>query len=155
MHSYDEIFSIIGGFGRYQKLLTVFMAWSSALFGIQNLMFNLIAYEPPHWCKIDNLQHLSYEEQKHLAIPWDSEEEEYSSCKMYDLAWENYTQDELKNLTVPDGTPTVECSQWIFNKEGFEETAVTEVCFYNLQFPFFFFLPLFFFLLTFFFFFFF
>ena len=62
-------------------------------------MVNVIAYTVPHWCYIPALSNLSYEDQKKIAIPFDSSEDEFSTCKMYDLNYNDLMDEELRNMS--------------------------------------------------------
>ena len=54
----------------------------------------------PHWCYVPRLANFSYEEQKQIAIPYDNDEDDYSTCEMYDINYDNLTDDMLRNLTT-------------------------------------------------------
>ena len=127
MKSYDDIFAVVGGFGKFQKIVTVIMSLSSVLSGLQNLLINFINVDPNHWCEIPGLLHLNATRLKELAIPWDDEEEKYSSCEMYDMNWDNYTHAELENFTTPMNASLKKCSAWVFDNRSFQTTMVIEV----------------------------
>ena len=127
MKSYDDVFAVVGGFGKFQKIVTVIMSLASVLYGIQHFLINLISFEPNHWCEVSSLLHLNSTKQRQLAIPWDKENSEYSSCEMFDINYDNYTQDELENFTRPMNASLKKCAAWVFDNSSFQSTMVTEV----------------------------
>lgn len=94
-----------------------------------------------HWCQIPRLENFSYDQQRYIAIPYDSdidaetdsedEEETYSRCYAFDLPYDNYTDQQLWNWNrsrdVPEDTTVVYCQSWVYEQSEFIETAVSKV----------------------------
>ena len=78
---------------------------------------------------VDDLDDLPWADQKRIAIPYDTAEEEYSQCTYYEWDYTNYTIEELcyeedfSNLT----RPTYECNTWEYNRTEFVDNPVSQV----------------------------
>jgi len=99
-----------------------------------------------HWCRVNELNTLPYEQQKYLAIPKDvgetnSEgtvhaEEQYSKCSMYAVNWtivderqlETWWNDSKHLLPVCNDTrryDVVPCSSWVYDQSQYTSTIVS------------------------------
>ena len=85
---FDEILTHIGGWGRFQYMLTLIYFPFNIFLGYILLSPILTLYTPDHWCLIPELSNFTLEERKSLAIPPDPEAADgYSSCKQYLVNW--------------------------------------------------------------------
>lgn len=88
INSFEDIFSHIGGFGKYQMFLFIVNCYINVMvvFCCFGQIFMTVA--PPHWCSapphLADLN-LTAEEIKDLTIPKDSVTGEYDKCHIYDV----------------------------------------------------------------------
>uniref|UniRef100_A0A182QEZ0 Major facilitator superfamily (MFS) profile domain-containing protein n=1 Tax=Anopheles farauti TaxID=69004 RepID=A0A182QEZ0_9DIPT len=126
---FDDLLPHVGEFGRYQKILFLLMipfAFFVAFVYFSQIFITLVPEE--HWCYVPELQHLSVEERRALAIPVDesvgadfttgvgdgSPPISYSKCTMYAV---NFTEVLANNIRKADPSwPTQPCrSGWEYN----------------------------------------
>uniref|UniRef100_A0AAG5DBR9 Major facilitator superfamily (MFS) profile domain-containing protein n=1 Tax=Anopheles atroparvus TaxID=41427 RepID=A0AAG5DBR9_ANOAO len=126
---FDDLLPHVGEFGRYQKILFLLMipfAFFVAFVYFSQIFITLVPEE--HWCYVPELQHLSVEERRALAIPIDeslagdfatgvgdgAETIVYSKCTMYAV---NFTEVLANNIRKPDPSwPTQPCRNgWEYN----------------------------------------
>ncbi|XP_035917129.1 organic cation transporter protein [Anopheles stephensi] len=126
---FDDLLPHVGEFGRYQKILFLLMipfAFFVAFVYFSQIFITLVPEE--HWCYVPELQHLSVEERRALAIPVDepfgsgldpgvgdgSEPISYSKCTMYAV---NFTEVLANNIRKADPSwPTQPCRNgWEYN----------------------------------------
>ncbi|XP_049290370.1 organic cation transporter protein [Anopheles funestus] len=126
---FDDLLPHVGEFGRYQKILFLLMipfAFFVAFVYFSQIFITLVPEE--HWCYVPELQHLSVEERRALAIPVDesvganlatgiddgSLPISYSKCTMYAV---NFTEVLANNIRKPDPSwPTQPCRHgWEYN----------------------------------------
>lgn len=126
---FDDLLPHVGEFGRYQKILFLLMipfAFFVAFVYFSQIFITLVPEE--HWCYVPELQHLSVEERRALAIPVDeslagdfatgvgdgAETIVYSKCTMYAV---NFTEVLANNIRKPDPSwPTQPCRNgWEYN----------------------------------------
>ncbi|KAK2140707.1 hypothetical protein LSH36_1273g00022, partial [Paralvinella palmiformis] len=130
--SFNDVFKYIGDAGFYQLLLYFVVCLPSFFNGLQNMSSNFFAAPVEHWCKVPRLENFSYETQKYVAIPYEEDDPaEYQSCKMYDVNYENLTDDDIllwdRNLTW--NASFVDCTEWIYDRSEFISTINSK---YNL-----------------------
>ncbi|OQV25356.1 Carcinine [Hypsibius exemplaris] len=129
---FDVILGDVGEFGRYQKLLLVFVILPACLPGGFHGFSQIFSVATPedYWCRIPNadIYNLSTGE-VHQMLPFDNVTKQHSRCKMYDvnyakaLLYKNYT--ELRGHTPPFSE--VSCKHgWDFNHTAYQSTVVTE-----------------------------
>lgn len=138
---FDDLLPHVGEFGRYQKILFLLMipfAFFVAFVYFSQIFITLVPEE--HWCYVPELQHLSVEERRALAIPVDesfgpglgsgigdgSEPISYSKCTMYAV---NFTEVLANNIRKPDPSwPTQPCRNgWEYNYTDVPyQTAATD-----------------------------
>ncbi len=104
----------------------------SYLAGPISIIPNFAGYTQKHWCYVEGLQTYPHDWQKYVAIPnVDGNEEQYDSCIMYDLDYENMTDDVIRNwnrsLMISDDTATRDCGAWVYDKSEFVSTIVSDV----------------------------
>ena len=77
---------------------------------------------------MSGLEAFPYDVQKYVGIPFD-DDGEYDSCSMYDINYENFTNEEIYNWnrTQLDNATTRECSSWVFDQSEFVTTINSEV----------------------------
>lgn len=126
---FDDLLPHVGEFGRYQKILFLLMipfAFFVAFVYFSQIFITLVPEE--HWCYVPELQHLSVEERRALAIPVDesvgadfttgvgdgSPPISYSKCTMYAV---NFTEVLANNIRKADPSwPTQPCRNgWEYN----------------------------------------
>lgn len=124
---FDDLLPHVGEFGRYQKILFLLMipfAFFVAFVYFSQIFITLVPEE--HWCHVPELQHLSVEERRALAIPVDKSAAgdfavdggdgaiSYSKCTMYAV---NFTEVLANNIRTPDPSwPTQPCRNgWEYN----------------------------------------
>lgn len=125
---FDDLLPHVGEFGRYQKILFLLMipfAFFVAFVYFSQIFITLVPEE--HWCHVPELQHLSVEERRALAIPVDKSAGDfaadvgdgaatisYSKCTMYAV---NFTEVLANNIRTPDPSwPTQPCRNgWEYN----------------------------------------
>ncbi|XP_052860354.1 carcinine transporter [Anopheles cruzii] len=122
---FDDLLPHVGEFGRYQKILFLLMipfAFFVAFVYFSQIFITLVPEE--HWCYVPELQHLSVEDRRALAIPveesldfgptLEGEATSYSKCSMYAV---NFTEVLANNIRKPDPSwPTQPCRHgWEYN----------------------------------------
>ncbi|XP_053683422.1 organic cation transporter protein-like [Sabethes cyaneus] len=140
---FDDLLPHIGEFGRYQKILFLLMipfAFFVAFVYFSQIFMTVVPEE--HWCYVPELEHLSVEERRALAIPiqyehgteFDDGAASYSKCSMYAV---NFTEVLANNIRKADPTwPTQPCQHgWEYNFTDVPyKTAATDfewVCEYS------------------------
>ncbi|XP_046810122.1 carcinine transporter-like [Lucilia cuprina] len=110
---FDDILPLIGEFGKYQKILFLYMIpFEFFLVFVYFTQIFLTLTPEQHWCEVPELANLTLNERLELAIPF--VEGSYSKCYMYNV---NFTE-QLENGVTKANTswPTVPCSNgWSYN----------------------------------------
>ena len=121
-------FTKVDNFGVFQKFALLALGLSGAFHGMQTSSTNFINGQPERWCKIEGLQNFSFEQQKHIAIPLNSEGE-YDSCNSFDLDWNNISTEKLLswNRSAYENVDVVPCDEYVYSEETFKETAISKV----------------------------
>ncbi|KAK2140710.1 hypothetical protein LSH36_1273g00029 [Paralvinella palmiformis] len=130
--SFNDVFKYIGDTGFYQLLLYFVVCLPSFFDGLQNMSANFFSAPMDHWCKISRLENFSFETQKKVAIPYvEDESTEHQSCQMYDLYYDNLTDDQILNWdrNITRNTSLIDCTEWIFDQSEFISTINSK---YNL-----------------------
>ena len=72
---FDDILTYVGGWGRFQYMITVVNFLFSIFLGSVNLSPILTVYTPPHWCRVPELEaaNLSRALRREISIPKDEE----------------------------------------------------------------------------------
>lgn len=122
----DDILPQVGEFGKYQKLLMWLVCLPACLpcgFGAFNQLF--MTETPPHWCKVPELQNLSMEMRRNLAIP--KSNYAYSSCRRYAINWTKFLENN-EELQPNISWPQEECVQgWEYNTTEIISSIVIDV----------------------------
>ncbi|KAK5642295.1 hypothetical protein RI129_008462 [Pyrocoelia pectoralis] len=118
----DELLTEIGEFGKYQKLVLWFILLPCVFpcgFHAYNQLF--MAAKPDHWCRVPELDGLSYDVAKNLSIPMEEKQGKmvFSQCSMY-----NKTS--IDNNTFETST-IVPCQHgWVYDKSVYKNSIITE-----------------------------
>jgi MFS transporter, OCT family, solute carrier family 22 (organic cation transporter), member 4/5 len=129
---FDDLYQYTGEIGVYQICVIVFF-FAFDLYALDSTTMIFIGAEMPHWCRVEPLSNFSYFQQKYIAIPYepDGGGQDYSSCKMFELNYSSYSEEELmswnRSLMVDDTTPTVDCQHWIYEQSTFVSTLASRV----------------------------
>lgn len=131
---HNDLYALAGEMGIYQVCLVICMilVYMSCIDPITMIFVNA---NMPHWCRIDGLDHLPFDQQKYIGIPYSAVEDdlqaEYSSCQMFAFNYSAFDNDELdkwnRTLMINDSTPVIDCSQWIYDQSKFVSTIVSRV----------------------------
>ncbi|XP_065202119.1 carcinine transporter [Planococcus citri] len=133
----DEILPQIGEFGRYQKLLIWLVCLPACIpcgFGAFNQLF--MQQIPDHWCKVPELNDLSPNERRSVAIPYDNKT--YSRCSRYAVNWTEILnlQDANETFEIPRNWTTEPCIDgWEYNLTEVKSSIVIDfglVCDYDI-----------------------
>ncbi|XP_059154043.1 organic cation transporter protein-like isoform X4 [Physella acuta] len=116
---FDDVITQLGEFGSYQKRI-YFMVCLMAIFGEFQVMMGVFTLAiPEHRCAIPGLENDTYESQGewhvtlvNQSIPWQSEQNRFSQCQLYKTGSSNVTS---------------RCDRWVYSRETFRSTFVTEV----------------------------
>jgi hypothetical protein len=136
---YEELHSIIGECGVYQ-VCTVIASMLVYMFSLDSITMIFVGAEMPHWCRIEQLTHLPFDQQKYIGIPHTDEtpgqgDEQgqlmYSSCQMFAMNYSAFSDDELndwnRTTMINDSTPVIDCRQWVYEQTTFVSTIVSRV----------------------------
>jgi hypothetical protein len=138
MH-FDDLYEYTGQIGVYQICVLIIL-FAFDLFALDATTMIFVGADMPHWCRIEGLEHLPFERQKYIGIPYtegtpgqeyDQEHLTYSSCKMFALNYSALTDEELKDwnrtLLLNESTPVIDCKHWVYDQTTFVSTIVSEV----------------------------
>ncbi len=134
---FDELFTELGDYGRYQQLmlwLVLFPAQLPYLCQVYCPIFMSIT--PDHWCKVSLLDHLNVTQNfnRHLFVPKKDNilhSLEYEQCFVYNISYETLITQSIQIGWIPNKTwPITKCSQgWVYNRTllGHDDSIVTKV----------------------------
>ena len=71
INDFDDILTYVGGWGRFQYMITLVNFLFNIFLGYVYLSPILTLYTPPHWCAVPELANLSLEARREVAIPKD------------------------------------------------------------------------------------
>ena len=109
----SDLNAYIGEMGAYQWRV-VAAVFILIAYTADSIYIIFIAGHMPHWCRVPELEDLSYEIQKNVAIPAqsvnrDGSVDEYSSCEMFSLNYSIYNHSEFytwnRSLMSINNTP--------------------------------------------------
>ncbi|KAG8173281.1 hypothetical protein JTE90_012163, partial [Oedothorax gibbosus] len=120
---FEDVLEKTGGFGKFQKKLTVlflipinfFLPWFW-----MNKIFMLSV--PQHWCDVPefSLSNLSIAEQRHLISPPSD-----PSCSMFNLSYARMVQE--GRFEIPNDAEIIPCrAGWQYDTENYDETAASK-----------------------------
>ncbi|KAL3881602.1 hypothetical protein ACJMK2_028020 [Sinanodonta woodiana] len=125
---YDDLLSLLGDFGRYQKILYCILVIPTGIISMQIMSPIFILAVPDHRCALPDLSNDTYaiqnEEHEQLVnkyIPMTTDytgAASYSSCTIYDRS---------VNSTGMNISKEVPCSKWVYDMSVFQDTVVTEI----------------------------
>ncbi|XP_031348588.1 beta-alanine transporter isoform X1 [Photinus pyralis] len=120
MMDLDDLLTEIGQFGKYQKSVLWLVLLPCVFpcgFHAYNQLF--MAAKPDHWCRVPELEDLSYEVAKNLSIPMEERDGEmrFSQCTMFN-----------KSSTGEfNSSNRVTCQHgWIYDKTVYKNSVTTE-----------------------------
>ena len=101
--TFDSVFDQIGHFGLCQIVFYLFLGAPMMLCATQNISPSFLTASMPHWCDVPRLDNFSFTQQREISVPYDEDydseedvyDDQYASCELFDLPWDNYTDDEL------------------------------------------------------------
>ena len=125
---YEDLFEHVGHFGKYQIYLYILLGLPAVFPGYQNVAMNFLGAHQDHWCKVPRLVNFTHQEQKYIAIPKNNLGH-YKSCRVFDIDFNNYTNEELKhwNRSWTENATEKSCSQWVYDQSEFTSTATSQV----------------------------
>ena len=71
----------------YQMLVMVLLCLSQTWVGLETIGANFLAPRQDHWCFIPELQNMSVEARREMAIPYDVTSGGFSQCEMYNITF--------------------------------------------------------------------
>ena len=84
INDFDDILTYVGGWGRFQYMITLVNFLFNIFLGYVYLSPILTLYTPPHWCAVPELANLSLEARREVAIPKDEAVlGDYKGCSHY------------------------------------------------------------------------
>jgi len=111
--SYDEVIPLLGNFGRYQRRVYFLLCLPAILCAFHKLANVFLQAKPDYRCRLSNespdANFTLPPEVWNASYPWDSTNNKYKSCSMYD---EQHQE--------------IDCSEFIFDKSKYESSAVIE-----------------------------
>ncbi|KAK0052876.1 organic cation transporter-like protein isoform X2, partial [Biomphalaria pfeifferi] len=120
---FDDVIHELGDFGSYQKRMFLLTCLVSVPTSFHILMSVFVLAVPDHRCAIPELDNDTYASQGpwhdeliNQSIPWLSQKNMYSQCEVF---VKDVTQRDWSNMTR-------KCDKWVYSKEIFTSTFVTE-----------------------------
>ncbi len=125
---YEDTIAHAGSLGLYQVCVFMTLALATVYYNAEIIANNFITPHHEHWCNVDILHNFTKLQQQNIAIPFTSDSQ-YSSCEVYDLPWNNFTQQEFEtwNRSAHKNTPVVKFQDWKFDDSLFKSSAVSKV----------------------------
>ncbi|ELU09061.1 hypothetical protein CAPTEDRAFT_121679 [Capitella teleta] len=123
----EDIYDLVGNMGLYQWC-AFFVIGCFAVFAVDSIAMNFVGAEPDHWCHVEELSNLSYDQQKYIAIPFtDDSDDEFQRCKMFNLDYHKYDPEDFVNWNrtdmVNENTPLTDCGRgWVYDQSEFIST---------------------------------
>lgn len=122
--NFDQILSAIGGFGKYQKILYIWICLPQILLAFHMMVSIFTGATPPYLCR-ENSSSVAGNQSSIPAVLTLNISLSDSSCFSSDVSLQG-------NMTE-----RVPCGQgWVYSKEIFQSTTVTEVmmlCMFNIM----------------------
>lgn len=122
---YEDLFTYIGDFGRYQKRIYFLLCLTAIPCGFHKLAGVFLMARPDHRCQLptewSNSSFGLSEKVLSLSYPIDSFSKNFSSCSRLDA---NFT-DEYYNNSIP-ATKIVSCDNYIYDDSKYTSSTVIE-----------------------------
>lgn len=123
--AYEDLFTYIGDFGRYQKRIYFLLCLTAIPCGLHKLAGVFLMARPDYRCQIPTeLSNASYglsDDTLRMTYPIDSLTGNYSKCERLDA---NFSEEYFK-ANVP-ATRTVACDSFIYDDSKFKSSAVID-----------------------------
>ncbi|XP_071444185.1 organic anion transporter 3-like isoform X2 [Hetaerina americana] len=126
MINFDEILEEVGGFGQYQKCLS--LTFLPVMFAYTSIYCGQIffAHTPEHWCHVPELDYLPQDIRRSVAIPLD-ENGRWSRCTMYDINFERDAHGQVE-YNFSQHWPMVSCKNgWEYDLNATFASIVSEM----------------------------
>nr|XP_022288070.1 organic cation transporter protein-like [Crassostrea virginica] len=129
--AYDDVFKVIGSFGRYQKILYLLQTLPVVFTAIQACLSVFILFAPDHRCNdTSSILEYAHRQQSNQSLPMDihihssiGEGLRYTKCEvMYHYSNSTPGRSAPNNATVYSS----ECRRWVFDMSEFDNTFVTQ-----------------------------
>ncbi|XP_070190409.1 organic cation transporter protein-like isoform X4 [Littorina saxatilis] len=123
---FEDVIMEIKPFGLYQKRLYFLISLIGIPAALHTMVTVFIMATPQHRCAIPGLDNDTYESQGEWhdlllqeTVPYDSEKKAWAQCSYF----------AGRNVTHPfaPSNDTAECSRWVYSKEYYEETVISEL----------------------------
>ncbi|CAL1546123.1 unnamed protein product [Lymnaea stagnalis] len=122
MH-FDDVISELGEFGPYQKKIYFIVCIVILMLSFETFISVFILAIPEHRCALPGLENDTYSSQGqwhddlvNRTIPWSRENHAYSECEIFS-----------SDIHHSANQSIVRCNRWVYNKQSFENTFVTEM----------------------------
>lgn len=134
MH-FDELLKIVGEFGRFQKIRLFLICLFGAVCAFHAMNMVFVGAKPEYKCSVSNFNlsdsvYGNITEKEILTFLL-----EQGSCEIYSsddiiklLSSGNYTLEQIRSNNI--SISTEKCDNWIYSREVYGPTIVTQVCQY-------------------------
>lgn len=129
----SDLNEYIGEIGVYQWRVFI-VVFLFTIYCTDSIQIVFLGADMAHWCRVRELSDLPHDVQKNVAIPSRATDHdsvvEYSSCEMFSLNYSAYDRSQFYSWNrslVANDTPTVKCSEWIYDQSQFTSTIVSKV----------------------------
>lgn len=109
--NFDELLSAIVGFGKYQKILYIWICLPQVLLALHMMVSIFTRATPPHWCRGDSRNHS-------LSIGMETSKFSLQESSGFST---NVSLRGNQTERVPCG------HRWVYSRGAFQSTTVTEV----------------------------
>ncbi|XP_038045314.1 organic cation transporter protein-like [Patiria miniata] len=141
---FDDILEIIGGFGKWQKILFVWAPLIGVMTGAHTIAQVFFAGESDHWCRVPKWDHANCTAngqpddwgcllaKRDASIPFQIQggKKVYDSCKMYDVLNVDFTvgmnTSDYSNVTIKCPTAEAGSHAWEYDTRQYKTTIITE-----------------------------
>ena len=125
----EDVYKLAGGFGKWQRLMYAAML-VIALSSSDLVSISFVSGHRDHWCYIDELQNLSYAQQKYISIPSSGNDGKFLECQMFDLnytAYEDYDFLNWNRTLSSLNASTRTCGKWVYDDNLYTSTIASRV----------------------------
>ena len=127
---YDELFKYIGSIGAYQSFVLI-VCLQICMFSVEFMLMIFVTPHQDHWCYVRELQNLSHDQQKYIAIPID-DQGNYESCLRHNHSYINVSDLDFlswnRTAVGVDTDNVLPCeSGYVYDRSVFSSTAISRV----------------------------